>query len=106
MASQTSISPANNAPLVTSGDDNRIEQPDMRNMAFALFRARTPMSDDHWKQVGALLQKANEQRLKAIYQEPLASSPGSVKPESRNSPRTSRPVQECVCAVLHPSSRQ
>lgn len=96
MASQTSISPANNAPVATSGDDNRIEQPDMRHMAFALFRAKTQMSDDHWKQVGALLQKANEQRLKAIYQEPLASPPGSVKPESRNLPRTSRPVQERV----------
>ena len=33
-----------------------------------------------------ILQKANEERLKVVSQEPLAGSPDSKQPESRNVP--------------------
>lgn len=106
MASQASVSPANSAFVPASNDDHRIEQPDMRNMAFSLFHARTPMSEDHWKQIGALLQKANEERLKVVCQEPLAGAPGSTMPKSGNAQRTSRSVRDGLGALLRPNSRQ
>lgn len=106
MASQASVLPANSAFVPASNDDHRIEQPEMRNTAFSPFHARTPMSEDHWKQVGALLQKANEERLKVIYQEPLAGPPGSMMPKSRTAQRTSRSVQDGLGALLRPDSRQ
>jgi hypothetical protein len=106
MASQASVLPANSAFVPASNDDHRIEQPEMHNTAFGPFRARTPMSEDHWKQVGALLQKANEERLKVIYQEPLAGPPESMMPKSRNAQRTSRSVQDGLGALLRPDSRQ
>lgn len=106
MASQASVSPANGAFVPASNDDHRVEQPDLRNMPFSPFHARTPMSEDHWKQVGALLQKANEERLKVIYQEPLAGPPGSMMQKSRNTQRTPRSVQDGLGALLRPDSRQ
>ena len=106
MTSQASVLPANSAFVPASNDDHRIERPEMRNTAFSPFPARRPMSEDHWKQVGALLQKANEERLKAIYQEPLAGPPGSMMQKSRNTQRTSRSVQDGLGALLRPDSRQ
>jgi len=90
MASQASVSPAKGAFVPASNDDHRIEQPDLRNMPFSPFHARTPMSEDHWKQVGALLQKANEERLKVIYQEPLAGPPGSMMQRTKREKDTIR----------------
>jgi hypothetical protein len=75
MASQGRISVNRNVPETTLGNDHCTEQPDMRNMAFMLFHHKTAMSDDHWKQIGALLQKANEERSKVDYQEPFACPP-------------------------------
>jgi hypothetical protein len=86
MASKARIPLIKNAPVATVGDDHGAGQPEMRNMAFALFHPKAPMSDDHWKQIGALLQKANEERLKVVSQEPLAGLPESKQPESRNVP--------------------
>ena len=86
MASKARIPLIKNTPVATLGDDHRAGQPEMRNMAFALFHPKAPMSDDHWKQIGALLQKANEERLKFVSQEPFAGSPESKQPESRNVP--------------------
>ncbi|MBN8463197.1 MAG: hypothetical protein J0M01_10335 [Dechloromonas sp.] len=106
MASQANVSPATNAFVPTSGNAHRIDQPDMRNMALSIFHRRTAMTDDHWKQVGALLQKANEERMKVIYQEPLAGPPGSMKPASRIAQRTSGAVPEGSCALLRPIPRQ
>jgi hypothetical protein len=106
MASQASASPANVAYVPASNNDHRIEQPDMRNTAFSPFHARTPMTEDHWRQVGALLQKANEERLKVIYQEPLSGAPGSMMPKSRNTQRTSHSMQDGLGALLRADSRQ
>ena len=86
MASKARMPLIKNAPVVTLGDDHGAGQPEMRNMAFALFRPKAPMSEDHWKQIGTLLQKANEERLKVVSQEPLAGSPESKQPDSRNVP--------------------
>jgi hypothetical protein len=36
------------------------------------FRAKASMSEDHWKEIGALLQKANEKRWSFVSQEPSA----------------------------------
>jgi hypothetical protein len=106
MASEASVPPANGAFASAPDDDHRIEQPDMRNMAFSLFHARTAMSEDHWKQVGALLQKANEERLKVIYQEPLSGAPGSMMAKSRSTQRTSHSMQDGLGALLRTDSRQ
>jgi hypothetical protein len=106
MTSQASASPANGAFVPASNDDRRIEQPDMRNTAFSPFHARTPMTEDHWKQVGALLQKANEERLKVIYQEPLSAAPGSMMSKSRSTQRTSHSMQDGLGALLRADSRQ
>ena len=70
MASQGRMPLNRNVPEATLDDDHCTEQPDMRNMAFTLFHRKTAMSDDHWKQIGAVLQKANEERLKLARQEP------------------------------------
>ena len=86
MASKARIPRIKNAPVATVGDDHGAGQPETRNMAFALFHPKAPMSDDHWNQIGALLQKANEERLKVVSQEPLAGLPESKQPESRNVP--------------------
>ena len=75
MATQGRISLSRNVPEAALGDDQCTEQPDMANMAFTLFHRKTAMSDDHWKQIGALLQKANEERSKVVYQEPFACPP-------------------------------
>lgn len=106
MTSQANVSPATNAIAPGSGDDQHIEQRDMRNIALSIFHRRTVMTDDHWRQVGALLQKVNEERLRLVYQEQLASPNGSMNPASRNAPRTSRPVSDGSCALLRPLSRQ
>jgi hypothetical protein len=75
MASQGRITLHRNVPEAASGDDHCTEQPDLRNMAFTLFHRKTAMSDDHWKQIGALLQKANEERSNVVYQEPFVCPP-------------------------------
>ena len=75
MASHGSIPRNRNVPEATLGDEHCTEQPDMRNIAFTLFHRKTAMSDDHWKQIGTLLQKANEERLKFAYQKAVACPP-------------------------------
>jgi len=106
MTSQTNVSPATIAIAPGSADDQRIERRDMRNIGLSIFHRRTVMTEDHWKQVGALLQKVNEERLRLVYQEQLASATGSMNPASRNAPRTSRPVSDGSCALLRPVPRQ
>ena len=75
MASQGRMPLNRNAPESALDNVHCTEQPDMRNMAFTLFHRKTAMSDDHWKQIGALLQKANEEQLQFAYQEPVACPP-------------------------------
>ena len=96
MASKARIPLINNAPVATVGDDHGAGQPEMRNMAFALFHPKAPMSDDHWKQIGALLQKANEERLKVVSQEPSVDQPESKQPGSGNMAKSSNSVHDSL----------
>jgi hypothetical protein len=64
------------------------------------FRAKASMSEDHWKEIGALLQKANEKRWSVASQEPPAGMPDSKKSDSKSMPQSSNSVQDGLCALL------
>jgi len=64
------------------------------------FRAKASMNEDHWKEIGALLQKANEKRWSVASQEPSAGMPDSRQSDSRNLPQSSKSVQDGLCALL------
>jgi hypothetical protein len=64
------------------------------------FRAKASMSEDHWKEIGALLQKANEKRWSVASQEPPAGMADSKQSDSRNMPKSYNSVQDGLCALL------
>ena len=64
------------------------------------FRARASMSEDHWKEIGALLQKANEKRWSVVSNEPSAALPDSKQLDSGNRPRSSNSAEDGLCALL------
>jgi hypothetical protein len=64
------------------------------------FRARASMSEDHWKEIGALLQKANEKRWSVVSHEPSADLPDSKQSDSGNRPRSSNSAEDGLCALL------
>ena len=43
------------------------------DIARATFCAKASMSDAHWEEIGAVLQRANEKRLGVVSQEPSVS---------------------------------
>ena len=53
-----------------------------------IFRAKA-MSDAHWKEIGAVLQRANEKRLSVVSQEPSVDQPESKQPGSGNMAKSS-----------------
>jgi len=69
------------------------------------FRAKASMSEDHWKEIGALLQKANEKRWSAVSQEPSAGLRDSKQSDSKNMPQPSNSAQDGLCALLRRCSQ-
>jgi hypothetical protein len=64
------------------------------------FRAKASMSEEHWKEIGALLQKANEKRWSVVSQEPSADLPDTKQSDSGNRPKSSNSAQDGLCALL------
>jgi hypothetical protein len=69
------------------------------------FRAKA-MSDAHWKEIGAVLQRANEKRLSVVSQEPSVDQPESKQPGSGNMAKSSNSVQDGLCALLRSGSHR
>ena len=70
------------------------------------FRAKAPMSDAHWKEIGAVLQRANEKRLSVVSQEPSVDQPESKQPGSGNMAKSSHSAQDGLCALLRSGSHR
>jgi len=66
----------------------------------ATFRAKAPMSDAHWKEIGAVLQRANEKRLSVVSQEPSVDQPESKQPGSGNMAKSSNSAQDGLCVEV------
>jgi hypothetical protein len=64
------------------------------------FRAKASMSEDHWKEIGALLQNANEKRWSVVSQEPSADLRDAKQVDSGNRPKSSNSAQDGLCALL------
>lgn len=64
------------------------------------FPAKPSMTEDHWKEIGALLQKANEKRWSAVWQEPSADLLDSKRSHSRSIPQSFNSVKDASCALL------
>ncbi len=69
-----------------------------------IFRAKASMSEDHWKEIGALLQEANEKRWSVVSQEPSADPPDAKQSGSGNGPKSSNSAQDGLCALLRKCS--
>ena len=63
------------------------------------FRAKAPMSEDHWKEIGTLLQKENEKQW-SVSQEASADLVDSKQSDTRNIPKSFSSVQAGLCALL------
>ena len=72
----------------------------------ATFRAKAPMSDAHWKEIGAVLQRANEKRLSVVSQEPSVDQPEPKQPGSGNMAKSSNSAQDGLCALLRSGSHR
>lgn len=72
----------------------------------ATFRAKPSMSDAHWKEIGAVLQRANEKRLSVVSQEPSVGQSEPKKRDSGNMPKPSKSVQDGLCALLRSGSHR
>ena len=72
----------------------------------ATFRAKAPMSDAHWKEIGAVLQRANEKRLSVVSREPSVDQPESKQPGSGNMAKSSNLAQDGLCALLRSGSHR
>jgi hypothetical protein len=70
------------------------------------FRAKAPMSDAHWKEIGAVLQRANEKRLSVVSLEPSVEQLESKQPGSGNMAKSSNSVQDGLCALLRSGSHR
>ena len=70
------------------------------------FRAKAPMSDAHWKEIGAVLQRANEKRLSVVSQEPSVDQPESKLPDSGDMAKSSNSVHGSLCALLRSGSHR
>ena len=70
------------------------------------FRAKAPMSEDHWREIGVLLQKENEKRWGVVSQEPSADLVDSKQSDSRNIPKSFSSVQAGLCALLRRCSQR
>lgn len=70
------------------------------------FRAKPTMTEDHWKEIGALLQKANEKRWSMVCQEPSGDPLDSKRSDSRNVSQSFKSVQNGSCALLSRSSHR
>ena len=68
------------------------------------FRAKTSKSDTHWKEIGAVLQRANEKRLSVVYQEPSVvhnPNPSSRAPKIwQNHPIRQKMAYALFCALV------
>lgn len=64
------------------------------------FPAKPSMTEDHWKEIGALLQKANEKRWSFVSQEPSGDPLDSKRSDSRNVSQSLKSVQDGSCALL------
>ncbi len=69
------------------------------------FRAKASMSDAHWKEIGAVLQRANEKRLSVVYQ-PSVDQPESKQPGSENMAKSSNSAHDGLCALLRSGSHR
>ena len=72
----------------------------------ATFRAKPSMSDTHWKEIGAVLQRANEKRLSVVSQESSVVQPESRFPDSGNRPKSPSSAQDGLCALLRSNSHR
>ena len=72
----------------------------------ATFRAKASMSDAHWKEIGAVLQRANEKRLSVVSQEPSVDQPESKQPGSGNMAKSSNSAHDGLCALLRSGSHR
>jgi hypothetical protein len=61
MASKARMSLFKNAPVVTLGDDHGSGHPEMRNMAFALFRVGVPSDVNYEWRAGLRMITAGQQ---------------------------------------------
>ena len=70
------------------------------DIAKVAFRAKPSMTEDHWKEIGALLQKANEHRWSFASQEPSGDLLDSKRPDSRSIRQPFNSVQDGSRALL------
>ena len=70
------------------------------------FRAKASMSEDHWKEIGALLQNANEKRWSVVSQEPSADLRDAKQADSGNRPKSSNSAHDGLCALLRSGSHR
>jgi len=66
------------------------------DIAKATFCAKASMSDAHWEEIGAILQRANEKRLSVVSQEPSVDQPESKLPDSGNMAKSSNSVHDSL----------
>jgi hypothetical protein len=76
------------------------------DIVMATFRAKASMSDVHWKEIGAVLQRANEKRLSVVSQEPSVDQPESKQPGSGNMAKSSNSAHDGLCALLRSGSHR
>ena len=72
----------------------------------ATFRTKASMSEAHWKEIGAVLQRANEKRLSVVSQEAAVDQTESMRPGSGNIAKSSNSAQDGLCALLRSSSHR
>jgi hypothetical protein len=66
------------------------------DIARATFCAKASMSDAHWEEIGAVLQRANEKRMSVVSQEPSVDQPESKQPCSGNMAKSSDSVHDSL----------
>ena len=66
------------------------------DIARATFCAKASMSDAHWEEIGAILQRANEKRLSVVSQEPSVDQPESKLPDSGDIAKSSNSVHDSL----------
>ena len=68
----------------------------VNDIARATFCAKASMSDAHWEEIGAILQRANEKRLSVVSQEPSVHQPESKLPDSGDIAKSSNSVHDSL----------
>ena len=70
------------------------------------FRAKASMCDVHWKEIGAVLQRANEKRLSVVSQEAAVDQLEAKQSGSGNMAKSSNSAQDGLCALLRGGSHR